>query len=295
MFEHCGLFFTKQHIDTARKNAKREPFKSAWAFLDAQPDMGLLETAHLDALRYRSGKGKGQQAIKILQRLTPPENISYLDILRFYVAAAQVFEMVSDIMPEKQSWLEWFFGQVPQPNDNLPFHEGVWLVLLNTSASVLWERDDLFQDGVNFYKHVIDHEVHPQGYIQSVIEVTDGYMLHRFLIALQGLSLLADAATNAGTNLWAYNNRGVSLITAGLYPLYYYFYPEQWKWGTLPPEAETQALFKHYGSFLEIMNFRINRTTKAIDLILADLRPVFDVYGGGLTTLTHGVRRGLFG
>lgn len=303
-----GLFFTKQHLDTARKNSKREPFKSAFAFLEAKHDFGLMETAHLDALRYQihgaKSKTAGHRAVETLQsaQLRLPENAAYLDHLRFTVAFIHLVEMLLDhpLLGDqmKQQSIDLLVNQVKHLNQidhNLPLHEAVWLALVNTAGGVVLQRDDLFQDGVNLYKQVIDTEIHPQGYIQSIVEIKDGYSLHRFLLTLQGLSLIAEAVTNTGTDLWKYHNRGVSLMTAGLYPLYYYFYPEQWKWDAPLPEDETKNLFRHYGSYLEILNFRMGRATKAIDLILADLRPVFDIYGGGLTTLTHGVRRGWFG
>jgi hypothetical protein len=85
-----------------------------------------------------------------------------------------------------------------------------------------------------------------------------------------------------------------------LYPLYYYFYPEKWQWnGTNPntlDQPEVERLFRLHGSFLELLNHHIGQPTRAIDLILKELRPVVDIWGGGIPSLSHGVaiRRGLF-
>jgi hypothetical protein len=56
-------------------------------------------------------------------------------------------------------------------------------------------------------------------------------------------------------------------------------------------------LFREHAGFLEIIAEHYKPPLKAIQMIHDDLRPIFDPFGGGLTTLTHAPapRRGLFG
>jgi hypothetical protein len=173
--------------------------------------------------------------------------------------------------------------------------ETIWAALLSIAAGVVLERQPAFEAGAVIYRSVVDHGIRPEGYLPAVVEGDDGFF--NLLLAVKGLILMAEAARHVGVDLWGYHNRGVSAVTAGLYPLYFYFYPEKWPWGEPPALEAAQAFVREHAGVLEMLNRQIGRPTKAIDLILKDARPVFDAYGGGPTTLTHAPppRRGLFG
>jgi len=125
------------------------------------------------------------------------------------------------------------------------------------------------------------------------------------LLCVQALTLIAEMAANSGINLWTHDKRGVSVLTAVTYPLYYYFYPEKWPWNgeqwkpSDGVELETaQNLFRQHAAFLELAAPRYSTPLKAIQMILDEIRPVYDRDGGGLLTLSHAApkrkRRGLF-
>ena len=165
--------------------------------------------------------------------------------------------------------------------------------------------------------------VQPHGYVRPLVEVRDGQSLPRTLQFVQALVLAAEVGEYQGYHLWEYERRGVSVLTAALYPLYYYYYPEKWQWdaqpvlqqmtGKRPSRRERAAqvlsdytvdtvkdVFIENRSFLELVNRRTRGSVRAVTLILDEARPILDFVGGGPVTLTHGLphapkRRGLFG
>ncbi|NJO82959.1 MAG: hypothetical protein HC828_09135 [Blastochloris sp.] len=113
---------------------------------------------------------------------------------------------------------------------------------------------------------------------------------------MNALTLIAEAATHAGVDLWRYQVRGVSLVTAGLYPIYFFYTTIKWKWEPISPES-VQSSFARHGGYLEMLYARTR--SKDLKILLDELRPIYDARAGGLTTLSHGVvekkRRSLFG
>jgi hypothetical protein len=118
------------------------------------------------------------------------------------------------------------------------------------------------------------------------------------LLSTQALILTAEAAAHAGTNLWDFQHRSISAMTPTPYLLYYYYYPEKWRWDVGLEGEDVKALYRRHAGFWEMAQHRApNRDRK---ILLDELRPIYDTWGGGLTTLTHcnetaPKRRGLFG
>jgi hypothetical protein len=118
--------------------------------------------------------------------------------------------------------------------------------------------------------------------------------MERSVQAVTALTLMAEAAAHVGVDLWAYQVRGVSVTTAAIYPMYYFYVTDKWQWEAIAPE-QVQAIYRAHGGYLEILHHRLRH--KDFKPLLDELRPLYDPYAGGLTTLTHGVvvKRGLFG
>ena len=87
----------------------------------------------------------------------------------------------------------------------------------------------------------------------------------------------------------------MSLNTAVTYLVYYYFYPEKWRWDEQISREDTERLFRQYGAWLEIATSRAN--PRGVELLLEEQRPCFGPLVGGLTTLSHSetVKRRRFG
>jgi hypothetical protein len=305
-FQHFGLYFTPLHLQNARKHRDSEPFLSAWTWLHesvAQP--GTLSAVQWNGLRYRfeSEMGVGEQAVIDLQNgvgLDIDGSLSDFDALSAGITLAQCFELVRDHpawSPEAQSsWLERFRGLADFLNrqpEGISLVEQVWTGLLNVAAAVVLEDETRLEAGAHIYRLTIDNEIRPEGYLPHAVEGGDGGSLWRQLFIVAGLVLTAEAASHIGLDLWGYTSRGISVITAASYLIYYYYYSDQWRWDSLI-EADTKQLFKEQGAFLEMLNYHARPAD--IKLLLDDLRPLYSPLSGGLTTLSHAVpaRRGLF-
>jgi len=298
-FNHSGLYFTDHHIQTARKHRDQEPFAAAWALLDASPPADPLAAALWNGFRYRLGEnlGAAQDAIIALESGLGLDGTDF-NALENAVILTHTYELVRDRFastPER-IWRERFTVHIDQLNNPLPagFVEHLWLGLLNLTAGITLEDEARFASGVETFQQTIQNEVRPEGYLPRAVEGGDGGSLARQLLSVGALVLMAEAASHVGLDLWNYASRGISVNTAAAYCIYYYYYPDKWRWDALTAD-QASPIYRDHGAFLEIVNQRSR--PKDLKLLLDDLRPCFNPAGGGLTTLTHALppRRGLFG
>ena len=305
---HCGLYFSFDHVNQARRERDNEPFLSAFLYLRDREQRGA-EAAQWNGLRYRFDVDEiaGERAIATLEEcIAEPltEDITYLDAIGQTMTLAQAFEMTRDhpawSVDDQVRWLNAYQERVNELSHS-PYKdtqvENLWIAALVLVSGVLLEREEIFNVGVEVFKRTVDTEISPRGHIPRAVEGNDGGSLYRQILSVSALVLMAEAATHCGVNLWQYEQRGVSVTTAAVYPIYYFYTPDQWTWDAGISLDEAQFLFRRHSGYLEILN----RQTGFKDLkpLLEDLRPIYDSHGGGLTTLTHGVatkqRRGLFG
>jgi len=300
---HYALYYSAEQAANAQKNAKRAPFKSAFEKLQRITPLDLSEAAVVYSQQWRitEDKAAAQKAAALLpDLLNAPLNDNVQRSAAAFVALIQAFESLrGEVLPAADTVriTDALRDRIHAINQQPPadYAAEAWRALANTAAGVALVDEGLFARGTDAYRAAINDDIHPDGYLPKVVEKPNGYF--DTLLSVQALTLNAQAARHAGVDLWHYNNRGVSIVTAALYPLYYYFYPEKWKWGEPLTLEEVQPHFAAHGAYLEMLNLHIGRPTKAIDLILNDQRPLFDTFGGGMTTLTHApmLRRGLFG
>lgn len=304
--EHCGLFFTREHIEVARRERDRDPLRDAWAYL-AQREQTGLAAAQWYGLRalFTDDATAGAEAVEVVRDCIDEDIItgqSFLEAVMSAVTLAQSFEMTRDHESwpalERRQWLDKYatlVGLIDASAQKDTPTELLWMALLNVVSGIVLEREASFEAGVNTFRQFIEDEVRPQGFITSAVAIKDGGTLYRQVLGAQALVLMAEAAAHVGVDLWEYHVRGVSAMTAAMYPIYYFYTPEKWPWEPKLTVDRAQAVFHKHGGFLEIMN----RRTRHRDLrpLLEDLRPIYDPVSGGLVTLTHGLpaRRGLFG
>jgi hypothetical protein len=304
--QHVGIYFTQEHIEIARRERDREPFRGAYLYLNDREQSG--STAALwYALRYRFNMDEraGELALDPLQRhIDAPisEDVTYLDAVAETLMLTQAFEMLRDHRAFSYQNQVHFLNTLQERVNALsasPYKdtqvENLWMALLVMAAGIALEREEIFTLGVDVFQRTIRDDVRPRGYITRAVEGKDGGGLYRQILSAAALVLMAEAAGHAGVDLWNYNVRGVSVVTAAIYPIYYFYTPDKWEWDDGISQDEAQLLFRRYGGYLEI----VSRQTRFRDLkpLLEDLRPIFDAHGGGLTSLSHGVaiRRGLLG
>ncbi len=307
MFNHCGLYFTEDHIRQAQHERDSEPYLSAYLFLREREQRGL-EAAQWHGFRYRFEEDDraGELAVEELEDcMDDPltDDITYLDAIAETLMLAQSFEMTRNhpawSVASQTRWLNLFQERVnllsnSQYNDT--HVENLWMAALVLMSGIVLERSEIMNVGIEVFQRTIDDEISPRGYIPKAVEGKDGGSLYRQILSVSALVLMAEAASHCGINLWEYSNRGVSVLTAAVYPIYYFYTPERWQWDQNISLDEAQLLFRRYGGYLEMVNRQTN--FKDLKPLLEDLRPIYDPHGGGLTTLTHGVtvkRRGLFG
>lgn len=300
IFKHTGLYFTDKHIEQARANRERPPVREAWKMLRERQQSGVQE-AQWDGFRYRFDNDvkRGENGVKcLLADNALDESMTYVDALKTTLIQAQSFEMLRDhpaMDSEKQAqFLNQFWERLVYLNEveyERSYVEMLMLGLLDVVGGIVLEQEAIFERGAEIYRRVIREDVHPQGYITKAVQVGDGGGLLRQLIAVQTLVLMAEAAAHVGVDLWSYSFRGVSVMTAFTYIMYYYFLPEKWRWD----ENVTNEPFREYNGMFEIVNH--HAYPKDLKPLLEDMRPIYDAPFGGLTTLSHGVvrKRGLFG
>lgn len=286
----CGLIFTDDHVQKARKNKKRQPHQAGWEMLLGASQAGNpLQQVQWDGWRYRfnADLAAGEQGISTLINLPVPTNTPDLLI------ALQLHDLLYDHPAYKGDWLQRCitqFDSLPQADDIV---EKLWQSVVQTAIGVLTQDEARLQDGISVFHWAIDEAIHPEGYLTEAVKVgPEATALERQIKSVQALCLIAEMVKS--TNLWKYNNRGVSITTAATYPLYYFFYPEKWKWNGEEwkpsngvTEADAKQIFKSHAGFLELVRHHYDPPLKAIQMILDELRPVYDPFCGGLLTLSH--------
>ncbi len=299
--QHYGLYFSAAQVEAARKQLDQPPLREAWAMLRERQQQGTA-AAQWAGFRYLFSQDEqaGAEGIKSLIQCFvdgfDPQT-TYMQAIEDTLTLCHAFELLRghpafEVALQMQciDFIASRLDYLDQLDYERSYVETIWQALLHVVAGIVLERADLFSAGVTVYERVIHDDIHPQGYIGKVVEPGDGGGLLRQLLAVDGLVLMAEAASHVGVDLWSYSYRQVSLMTAATYLLYYYFFPEKWRWDQ---GVSTDPYHKRNGLF-EI----INRHTPLHDLqpILDELRPIYDAPGGGLTTLSHGVvrKRGLF-
>ncbi|TVR23642.1 MAG: hypothetical protein EA396_02845 [Anaerolineaceae bacterium] len=302
---HCGLIFTDEHIQKARANKDSPPFAPAWALLDVLEAQNDIDAGLIDGWRYRLKddiKAGERAAAGLLDSLPNAQQTeSPVDGYRAFFALSQMLELLRDVptMARSDLWMVTYRDflhalPVPPADDRIGT---AWYGVAQMAAGVVLADEALFNASVTIFKATVDDEIHPEGYFRTAVKVDPEIAsLTNQVLGVQALVLLAEMAAAAGyhEDLWAYENRGVSVITSATYVLYYYFYPEQWRWNgdEYRPSAgvklkSARALFGRHASFAEIIARRYQKPLRAVSMIQRDLRPIFDPHGGGLVTLTH--------
>lgn len=301
--QHYGLYFTEAHVQQAREQQAHPPLAAAWARLRSSQPLAPLALALRLGLRWRcdGDVAAGQRAVALLAEGLLPAG-ARCDDLAAAAAAIQCFELVRnhpDAVPHL--WLDRLRAYLTDVERQPPasYIESLWRITLDIAAAVALEDGARFAAGADAFRAVVAQDIHPEGYLPKIVQSKGGgHTLDGMLWAAQALVLAAEAAAHAGDNLWAYAARGVSVMTLIPYLLYYYYYPDRWRWDTPLSVDEGQGLYRAHAGFWEMARRR--SSLRDLQPFLDELRPIDDPLSGGLTTLTHGAdaprqRRGLFG
>ena len=308
-FQHCGLYFTPDHIRAAHDHMNREPIQSAWVFLSTKPlnesvtnDTDLI----LHGCRYRlsDNPDSGEAVVRALEsgyNLDLTTYNTYFDALAAGVTLAHAAELVRDHASFPPGFAAWqsqyaaFADQLQQVPENASVVDHIWLGFLNLVSGIVLDADDRFEAGCEVFRQTVAR-LRPEGYLPAAVEGEDEASFQRQFLVVAALACMAEAAAHVGVDLWNYAFRGISVTTAAAYITYYYYYPPQWRWAAIAEEP-ARALFTDAGSFLEMVNRHAHPPD--LQLLLDEQRPLFNPALGGLTTMTHArpakERRGFFG
>ncbi|MFN8531150.1 MAG: alginate lyase family protein [Anaerolineae bacterium] len=301
---HCGLYFSPDDVRAAQSQQARPPLKAAFERLADHPVSGAESLLRAGFLwRFLNNSQAGEGAILPLERaIGQPETDSsapLIDRIGGLMTLAQAYELLRDHPAFEGSthahWREAFAEQVRAVNaesgQSGSLVDEIWTALLNTAAGIVLDEPKRLQAVAGVFESVVRDEVRPQGHIARVVDQRGGSSIGRQILSASALVLIAEAAAHSGENLdlWSYAVRGVSAATAAIYPIYYFYTTEKWKWDAdLAPET-VQQWFRQHGGYLEIVYRRTG--LKDVATVLEDLRPVFDAWGGGYTTISHGTGR----
>lgn len=288
-----GLFHRAEHLALARDNREREPVASALHVLDRHVE-DPVKAAHLAALRYQilADRPAAARAVEHLSRADVAsgeigDQARCKSLLGWLSVAAMLRQhgswqaLEAKIMPAFAAAV----SDMEAARDPL---EELWQGALRLAAGIVFARDSFRQQGAEAYRHAIDHVVHPEGFLKGIVDIESSEASYAKQVSgCCALVIMAEMATQAGLDLWSYDNRGVSPITATSYLLYYYYYPESWRWSDGLTPDDTAAAVASDGAFIEIVNRR--HPLPGVEQLLAEMRPMFCASGGGLTTLTHGL------
>ena len=309
---HFGLYFSEAQGQRAHEQRDAEPLRSAWDTLRLRRPTTVLLQAQHDALlsRLAGDEEAGARALHSLQAAAAEEanGVGHLAQIVALLTQAQCHELLHDhpAFTTRAAWLRSYAERVRvrlNADAGLLHVERMWLNALRLVSAIVLEDKGRFTMACDIFRDCVQQDLHFDGYIRAAAQGLRGESLGRMLLTAQALALCAEAATLAGEPLWQFDDRGVSALTPMPYLLYYYWYPEKWRWdgdsegdevpqeGAGAPRAEeARQLYRRHAGLWELAQAR--SPSRDLQLLLDELRPVFDEWGGGPLTLTHaGVRK----
>lgn len=314
-FPHFGLYFgAAEHAAARQQRPKDADLQMAWAWLEAEPDTLVLEKAptrnrrerievHKSSLpglsafveagfRYRflDHEAAGEEAAAALQQRPFPQPGRLPDALLESAALLHAAELLRPLLLNSPWWTQLEpFLQTLLAQEPPGYVERVWQRLLSVTGGIVLENDSWLQQGMDAFRRIIDEDIRPDGYIRPAVErkeeERDGMSFWRMTLVTAALSLAAEAARQVGEDLWGYERRDVGINTAATYLVFYYFYPEKWRWDDGLTEETTHAIFTEYGAFIELVTAHAH--PRGVELLLERERPFFSAAVGGLTSLSH--------
>ncbi len=285
-----GLFHSEADLRRARSSLEREPIRSALAQLNKE-DADPLARAQKLALHgqlfaapeagYRAAAVLHEAGFIIGARLE-------LDGIKRALSWLAAAAMLRDHPAWEASWRDQIADGLSGVSETGEALSELWLAALTMAAGVLLESDENIERGAAVYRRAVARQIHPEGYFRGITDIAEGQQLYEAQVsATAALVSLAAMAGQVGLDLWSYDSRAVSISTAATYTHFYYFFPEKWRWEKRLTRERTQAIMRREGAFMELVNRRA--PPQGIEQFLAEQRPLFCAWGGGMTTLTHGL------
>ncbi len=288
--QHKGLFHSEADLRLARENLQREPIRGALARLEAA-DPDPLARANLSALRGQL-LGEPEAGFRAAASLNETDIIrdrgGQLDDIKGSLGWLSVMAMLRDHPAWDASWLDAIAPMLSRVDDSDDKLRALWLGALRLAAGILLESETEIERGAAVYRVAVERLIHPEGFLKGIADAPDAPARYEAQVSgCCALVLLAEMAAPLGLDLWSFESRAVGIFTAVTYTHFYYFFPEKWRWEEGLTLERTRAFMRSEGAFMELVNRR--NPPQGIEQFLAEQRPLFCAWGGGLTTLTHGL------
>lgn len=286
-----GLFHREADLQLARGNLQREPIRGALARLEAA-DPDPLARAHLSALRGQL-YGELEAGYRAADAFKEADIIcgsgNQLEDIKRSLGWLSLMAMLRDHPAWEASWRDAIAPMLSRFEEEDDKLRALWLGALRLAVGILLENEREIESGAAVYRAAVEQLIHPEGFLKGIADVADAP--GRYEAQVSGCCALVIMAEMApvGLDLWSFESRAVGIITAATYTHFYYFFPEKWRWEEELTLARTQAIMRREGAFMELVNRR--NPPQGIEQFLAEQRPLFCAWGGGLTTLTHGLPR----
>lgn len=285
-----GLFHSEADLQLVRENLEREPIRGALARLQSA-EADRLAQAYLLALRgqlfgEREAGDSAAEALKAAEIMGGGGDD--LEGVKRALGWLSVMAMLRDQPAWEPSWRAAVAAALARFDERDEGLHSLWLGALTLAAGILLESEERIERGAAVYRAAVDQLIHPEGFLRGIADLAEAP--GRFEAQASGccaLILLAEMAGRVGLDLWSYENRAVGVFTAVTYTHFYYFFPEKWRWEEGLTLARTREIMRREGAFMELVNRR--NPPRGIEQFLAEQRPLFCAWGGGLTTLTHGL------
>ncbi len=285
-----GLFHSEADLQLARENLQREPIRGALARLEAA-DPDPLARACLSALRgqvYGELEAGYRAAATLNESDIIRESGNQLEDVKRSLGWLALMAMLRGHPAWEASWFDAITSILTRFDESGDTLQALWLGALALAAGILLEDEPEIERGAAVYRGAVEQLIHPEGFLKGIADVADAP--GRYEAQVSGccaLVLLAEMAAPLGLDLWSFESRAVGVITAVTYTHFYYFFPEKWRWEEGLTLERARAIMRREGAFMELVNRR--NPPQGIEQFLAEQRPLFCAWGGGLTTLTHGL------
>ena len=289
---HFGLFYTRERLSITQTLEDHPIAAKALEALKAMPlESDTPEQVMVSAHRYQFLQDEAVVETAIEQLSTVKIDGDGVTTCAEWIALAQCFELLRDhpnfTEEDRTQWVSQFEQSITQilSAADVPLLTRLWHIALGLAASVVLEDREQFTTNVKHFQSIVSDHIHPEGYLIGIADDEQPNSFERQFSGVCALVLAAECATQAGTDLWSYHDRGVSVATAASYLLYYLFLPNLWRWGDAPDETSIYKLIQEQGAFIEIAHKRVQPQGAAE--LLEEHRPLFAKLAGGFTTLTH--------
>ena len=287
-----GLSFSGAHLKLAQENRSSPLIQEALRLLDAR-GREPMEAAYLAALRAQWHPGDEASARRAGRLMDEADLEAGASASCRRCQTLLGWLSVLSMLPQRPGGDRLRAAcdqaiEAAQANPAADPLERIWQGALQLAQGIVFDSEALRRAGAAAYRDVIDQHIHPEGYLKGIVDVDGAARTYEAQVSgLCALAFMAEMAAPVGLGLWTYENRAVSLHTAAAYSLFYYFYPEKWRWEEDLSSERTAAAIRKEGAFLEMAQRR--QAMRGIEALFEEERPLFCAYGGGLTTLTHAI------